>query len=123
MHDTVYPKKLARNRHNAVHVFAMQPFDKETFMNLDLNLSRYLTPRVTAPNTTDTNATAIEMYSSCIWICFFEDDNMNSSAVKGADTLISFDPCAMANIQIETDRGISNSLSIRCSARFSSHFA
>lgn len=45
---------------------------------------------------------------------------MKNSAVNGAETLISFDPWAIASIQIETESGISNNLSILCSARFSS---
>lgn len=63
VHDTVKPKKLAKKRQRLTQVFEMNPLDKVTFMNFDLNLSKYLTPRVIEPIMTDTRPMKIARYS------------------------------------------------------------
>jgi hypothetical protein len=121
VHDTVKPRKELKKRQRLAHVFAIHPLDSETRINLDLNLSKYRTPSEMAPITTANSAIAIESSCSRVSNVVFEGESMNNSAVSGADTLISFEPCAIASMQIETDRGNSKSLSMRCSARFWSH--
>lgn len=49
-------------------VLEITPFDKVTFINLDLNLSKYRTPRVTEPNITDIRPINIAMYSCLPYI-------------------------------------------------------
>lgn len=113
VHDTVKFSKEEKKRTNATQVLAMKPLIRVVFIKLALNLYKYLLPKVILPKLTEINPITILMYSYelCTVVVFASSKNI--SARSGALTLISFDPCAIASIIIETIKGISNSLSMR----------
>ena len=93
-------------------VLHIKPLERVTFINFDLNLSKYLTPNVTDPIITVTRPMIIAVYSYFASIAIWLGVNINISAANGAETFISLAPWAIASIQIETVSGRSNNLSI-----------